>query len=129
MPEVQHFGSCHCGAVKWTFTGPEVLDGCRCNCTVCNKKQNHHCIIKLDRFKILEGEDKITTYRFNTGVAQHKFCSICGVQSFYHPRSNPDAVAIMPHCIDGDTLKGVNWTYFNGQEWEKTMEERAPAAQ
>lgn len=49
-------------------------------------------LISVCRDNHLQGEDKLTTYRFNTGAAKHRFCSICGVQSFYHPRSNPDAV-------------------------------------
>jgi hypothetical protein len=53
-------------------------------------KQNHHFIVPGHKFRILTGEDKLTTYRFNTRVAKHTFCSVCGVQSFYTPRSNPD---------------------------------------
>ncbi|PIO61116.1 hypothetical protein TELCIR_17369, partial [Teladorsagia circumcincta] len=39
-----------------------------------------------------QGEEYLTTYTFNTHRAKHKFCSICGVQSFYVPRSNPDSI-------------------------------------
>ena len=53
-------------------------------------KQNHHFIVPESRFTLLKGADKITTYTFNTHIAKHTFCSLCGVQSFYSPRSNPD---------------------------------------
>ena len=53
-------------------------------------KQNHHFIVPKSRFTLLKGADKITTYTFNTHIAKHTFCSLCGVQSFYSPRSNPD---------------------------------------
>ena len=43
----------------------------------------------------MQGQDKLTTYTFNTGKAKHTFCSICGVQSFYTPRSNPDGRGMM----------------------------------
>lgn len=41
-------------------------------------------------FLSFQGLDNLTTYTFNTHVAQHTFCKTCGVQSFYTPRSNPD---------------------------------------
>ncbi|CAB3398448.1 unnamed protein product [Caenorhabditis bovis] len=128
MSDVVHVGSCHCGTVKWKVRAPEVVDAIQCNCSICKKKQNHHFIIKLDRFELLEGADNIATYTFNSGQAKHTFCKTCGVQSFYYPRSNPNDIAIMPHCIDGDTLKSINWTNFDGRNWEKTMETQAPKA-
>lgn len=39
---------------------------------------------------VFQGSEDITTYTFNTHTAKHTFCKICGVQSFYTPRSNPD---------------------------------------
>lgn len=41
----------------------------------------------------------ITAYQFETRVARHTFCRICGVQAFYHPRSNPDGVAVTLDCL------------------------------
>ena len=43
-------------------------------------------------FMIVQGEDQLSTYTFNTHQAKHTFCKICGVQSFYIPRSNQDGV-------------------------------------
>ena len=85
------------------------------------KKQNIHFIVPKTKFHLLQGEEYLTTYTFNTHKAKHTFCKVCGVQSFYTPRSNPDGVGIMPHCIDGETLKEVKMEYFNGTEWEKTI--------
>ena len=42
-------------------------------------------------FRLFQGEDMLTTYQCNTKVAKHPFCKVCGVQSFYVPRSNPDS--------------------------------------
>ena len=54
---------------------------------------------------------------------RHNFCRICGVQSFYVPRSNPEGVAVMPHCITSNTItimdaKIVN---FHGKQWEESF--------
>jgi len=53
-------------------------------------KSNIHFIVPGSRFKLVKGSDNLTAYTFNTHQAKHLFCSTCGVQSFYVPRSNPD---------------------------------------
>lgn len=81
----------------YIFFPPFANPICRCNwvlvfcsCSVCHMKQNIHFIVPNHHFKLTKGSDKLTTYTFNTHQAKHTFCSICGVQSFYTPRSNPD---------------------------------------
>ena len=61
---------------------------------MCIMKKNVHTIIPARRFHLLKGADNLTVYQFGTMTAVHKFCRICGVQSFYHPRSNPDGIAV-----------------------------------
>lgn len=119
---VKHSGSCHCGAVKFEVEAPADLRVFRCNCSICQKKQNNHFIIPKRQFVLLSGEDFLTTYTFNTHVAQHMFCRRCGVQSFYSPRSNPDCYGVMPHCIDSPTIKSIEYLDFDGDNWEKSME-------
>ena len=62
------------------------------SCSICEMKQNHHFIVPKEKFMLLEGgnDGQLTTYSFNTHKAKHTFCSKCGVQSFYTPRSNLD---------------------------------------
>jgi len=60
----------------------------------------------------------LTTYLFNTGVAKHLFCSVCGIKSFYVPRSNPDGFSINARCLDGVNVQEMTITPFNGQQWE-----------
>ena len=35
---MKYNGSCHCGAVKFTFEDAEPLTGVRCNCSICKRK-------------------------------------------------------------------------------------------
>ncbi len=113
-----HQGSCHCRAVTFEVEAPEVIEADRCNCSICNKSGFLHLIVPRSRFRLLTGEDTLTTYTFNTGVAQHTFCKVCGVKPFYTPRSNPDGIDVNVHCIDTDPLR-VNITDFDGQNWEQ----------
>ena len=53
-------------------------------------KQNLHFVVPSRAFKLLSGNESLSSYTFNTHQAKHLFCSTCGVQSFYVPRSNPN---------------------------------------
>uniref|UniRef100_A0A914WRF0 CENP-V/GFA domain-containing protein n=1 Tax=Plectus sambesii TaxID=2011161 RepID=A0A914WRF0_9BILA len=125
---VKHSGGCHCGAVRWEVFAPAEIEAYDCNCSICMKKQNRHFIVAKSLFTLLKGEDMLTTYQCNTKVAKHPFCKVCGVQSFYVPRSNPDSYGIMPHCIDSNTIEKLTFKTFDGQNWETTMKTQAPVA-
>ena len=77
-----------------------------------------HLIVPAARFRLLTDESAITTYTFNTGVAEHTFCKSCGVKSFYVPRSNPDGFSINMRCVDRSTIEDIQTEPFDGQNWE-----------
>ncbi len=68
---------------------------------------------------MLQGEEFLATYAFNTRVAKHLFCSVCGVKSFYIPRSHPDGYSVNARCLDAGTVETLVIEPFNGREWEK----------
>jgi hypothetical protein len=55
----------------------------------------------IDRLRIVAGEDLLTSYRFNSGVAAHYFCSRCGIYTHHRRRFDPSQYAINVACIDG----------------------------
>jgi hypothetical protein len=77
-----------------------------------------HLIVPQAHFRLIKGEDQLTHYRFNTGVADHTFCKICGVKAFYTPRSNPDGVSVNANCFDAGQAPELLVTQFDGQNWE-----------
>lgn len=111
-------GSCHCGAVQFEVDAEEPLEVDDCNCSICTKSGLLHFIVPRARFRLLSGQDMLTTYTFNTGVAKHTFCKRCGIKAFYTPRSNPDGVSVNARCIDGER-PAMNITLFDGQNWEQ----------
>lgn len=123
-----HKGSCHCRAVTFQIEAPEVIEADFCNCSICSKSGFLHLIIPLSKFRILSGQDSLTTYTFNTGIARHTFCKVCGVKPFYTPRSNPDGIDINVHCLDSDNLT-VNITEFDGKNWEQNAHKVAHKSQ
>ena len=77
------------------------------------------------RFRLLTGEDKLTTYTFNTGTAKHHFCSVCGIKSFYVPRSKPDGFSVNVRCLDeGAVTRHRASALFDGKHWEEAMTTR-----
>ena len=119
-----HRGHCHCGAVAFEVEAPEPFVAQDCNCSICTMTGYIHLIVPKSRFRLLRGEDNLTTYRFNTGVAQHKFCRTCGVKPFYVPRSNPDGVDVNVRCLDPMPTDYV-LEPFDGRDWERHGHELA----
>ncbi|HAG94690.1 MAG: aldehyde-activating protein [Pseudomonadales bacterium] len=113
-----HQGSCHCQSVVFEVEAPETIEAVYCNCSICTKSGYLHLIVPLSKFKLKQGSDMLITYTFNTGVAKHTFCKICGIKPFYTPRSNPDGVDINVHCLDTSGLSVVI-TEFDGAHWEQ----------
>ncbi|MGV6818869.1 MAG: GFA family protein [Parvularcula sp.] len=112
-------GQCHCGTVRWEADVPARVEIHECNCSMCNKVGFQHLIVPKSRFRLLAGEDKLTRYSFNTGVAQHLFCSVCGVKGFYVPRSNPDGISLNFRCLDQSVFEEIEIVPFDGQNWEQ----------
>jgi len=120
MVEQTMEGGCHCGRVHFRVTAS--LDRVTyCNCSICSKKGFLHLIVTPERFELLSGKDALTAYRFNTGVAQHMFCSTCGIHPFYVPRSDPDKIDVNVRCLDGVDLATIEVKQFDGKDWEHAM--------
>ena len=98
----------------------ELID---CNCSVCAKTGFLHLIVPKSQFKLLSGEEALTTYQFNTGTAKHLFCSVCGIKSFYVPRSHPDGYSVNARCLDDGTVEGMTVVKGDGKNWEQTYRE------
>ena len=113
---MKYQGSCHCGGIQFEIEAPESVEVERCNCSICSKSGYLHLILPLSKFRLLRGEELISTYTFNTGVAKHTFCKVCGVKPFYTPRSNPDGIDINVNCLD--TKPAIKIVVFDGSDWE-----------
>src|SRR5262245_47743827 len=105
-PMATFSGSCHCGRVRFRVTA-DLAEVTICNCSMCTKKGFVHLIVEPARFELLSGREELTSYRFNTGVAEHKFCRTCGIHPFYTPRSDPDKVDVNVRCLEGVDLDAL----------------------
>lgn len=121
-----HKGGCHCGAVTFEVLAPDAVEIDDCNCSMCAKTGYLHLIVPKDRFRLLTGEAVLTDYRFNTRTAHHTFCSVCGIKSFYVPRSHPDGISVNFRCIDMHGFTSVNVSNFDGRNWEDNAHKLTP---
>jgi hypothetical protein len=115
---VTHRGGCHCRRVRFEVDAPARLLVQDCNCSLCRMSGFLHLIVPASRFRLVSGADDISEYTFNTGVAKHRFCRVCGVKSFYIPRSNPDGVDVNARCLDAGTVASLEIESFDGTNWE-----------
>ena len=112
-----YMGSCHCQAIRFEVDAPATIEAERCNCSLCSMAGYLHLIVPRSKFKLLSGQDHIVTYTFNTGVAKHTFCKVCGIKPFYTARSNPDGIDVNVNCLD-PRPEAINVVEFDGRNWE-----------
>jgi hypothetical protein len=113
-----HKGGCHCGRIRFEVEALGDLEVNECNCSICRLTGFLHLIVRKDDFRLVSGQDDLSTYQFNTGVARHFFCAVCGVKSFYIPRSNPDGYSVNARCLDPGTVTSMTIETFDGRNWE-----------
>lgn len=123
---VVHKGGCHCGAVRFEVEAPAALKLDECNCSICYMAGYQHLIVPKSAFRLLQGENELSNYQFNSGVARHYFCRHCGVKSFYVPRSHPDGISVNARCLQPDTIEAVTITPFDGSNWEENIHKLEP---
>jgi hypothetical protein len=119
MEKITHRGGCHCGAVRFEVRAPARITVQHCNCSVCGKTGFVHLVVLAEDFTLLSGSARLQTYTFNTGVARHLFCEVCGIKSFYVPRSHPDGYSVNLRCLDEGTVEEVTVADFDGRNWEQ----------
>lgn len=113
-------GGCHCGAVRFEVDLPSRVRVNRCNCSICRLAGFVHLIVEPERFRLLRGEGSLTEYRFHTRTARHLFCGVCGIKSFYVPRSHPDGISVNLNCVElGEGIE-VEFAEFDGQNWTRS---------
>jgi hypothetical protein len=94
-----------------------------CNCSICSKKGILHLRVAPENFRLLCGEEHLSTYQFGTRVAKHHFCAICGIHTFTRPRAAPHLYTVNVRCLDGfdPASLGDKLAKFDGQNWEASI--------
>ena len=96
----QHRATCHCGTVELLLDLPDgIVDPRRCDCSMCRRRGAIAASVPARACRWYAGS--ITQkYQFNTHVAEHYFCGVCGIYT-HHRRSNPDQYGYNVACLEG----------------------------
>ena len=78
----KHAGGCHCGAVRFEVEIDLGKGAGRCNCSICTKTAVTGAIVKPHAFKLLSGEESLSTYQWGGNISTRFFCKHCGIHSF-----------------------------------------------
>lgn len=107
-------GSCHCGAVQFEVRNQDKLERpMRCNCSLCRRRGAIMATALVEDLVVTRGEDKLSLYQWNTKIARHYFCSVCGIYTHHQRRRFPEQVGFNVACIEGvdpETLEDVAMT-------------------
>ena len=102
MTEEVREGGCHCGAIRFRVRLAEGLASARrCDCSLCRMRGAVAVTARRGDLELTSGTDRVATYRFNKGVAEHHFCRTCGIYTHHRRRSNPDELGVNAACLDG----------------------------
>ena len=95
--------TCHCEKVELEVSIPEVgfTKLIRCNCSLCKRKGAVMSPLPKENVKLVKGQDSLKLYQYHTKVAEHYFCSNCGIYTHHKMRSNPNMVGVNVACIEG----------------------------
>lgn len=98
----KHRLSCHCGAVVLELDLPDgLVDLRRCNCSMCKRRGAIVASVPLAGLQVVQGEDSLALYQFNTFTAKHFFCRRCGIYTHHQRRSVPTEYGFNVACLDG----------------------------
>jgi len=96
-------GGCQCGKVHYEVQ-LDIGELIACNCSRCGRLGSLLAFAPIEQFRLLSGDEDLTSYEFNKHMIRHKFCSTCGIQSFAigtNPRTGAKLAAINVRCLEG----------------------------
>lgn len=109
----KYTGGCHCGAVEYEVE-MDLEDTLVCDCSHCGMKGFIMRFVPKESFKLLKGEDNLTSYKFAKGAINHLFCKTCGVESFSTSDVYPKMM-VNVRCLKDVDISTLSPKQFNGK--------------
>jgi hypothetical protein len=118
MSEKKYVGTCHCGAVRFEVELAPDARVSRCNCTICRRTGVAGTMVKPSAFRLLAGEEALSSYEWGGRIAKRFFCKSCGVQCFapgHLAELGGDYVSVNVNCIDDLEIDEAKVVYWDGR--------------
>ncbi len=112
-----HHGSCHCGAIGFSYDGEPIEKGLRCNCSMCARKGALMSteVIPEENLHINAEQDALGLYQFGAKTAKHYFCKRCGIYTFHETARMPGHFRVNIGCLDGTDPFALEADVFDGK--------------
>jgi hypothetical protein len=114
----QHYeGSCHCGAIRFSYDGEEITAGLRCTCSICSRKGAMMSpeVIPVEKLNVEATPEDLGLYQFDTKIAKHYFCRRCGIYTHNETARKPGHYRVNLGCIEGLDTSAFEVTVFDGK--------------
>jgi hypothetical protein len=124
-PTRSYQGTCHCQAIRFVFESEEIVEGRRCNCSICIRKG---AVVSAryyepHEFEITKGRDALGLYRFGDHMVNHYFCKHCGIYPFhdgtgeYQGRDYRGRYRVNLGCVDGVDVLALKIEILDGRSF------------
>lgn len=120
-------GACHCGKVRIELDVDLAAGTSRCNCSICGKLRAWTAIVKPQAFRLLAGQDDLSSYEWGAKISKRMFCKHCGVHVFgcgHLEEVGGDYCSVNVAILDFEpaVLATIPIRYFDGlhNDWEST---------
>ena len=110
-------GSCHCGAIQFSYDGEAITRGVRCSCSICRRKGALMSseAIPVENLKIEAEPEVIGLYQFDSKIAKHYFCKNCGIYTHNEMLRKPGHCRVNLGCIDEIDTQALEVELFDGK--------------
>lgn len=110
-------GSCHCGAIRFSYEGEAITKGVRCNCSYCSRRGAMASAetIPAEKLKIEAKDGTLGLYQFGLKTAKHYFCKKCGIYPFHETARKPGYLRVNLACIDGIDIFSLEVDVLDGK--------------
>ena len=68
---------------------------------MCRRRGAIAATVAEDGLQVVRGGEQLRLYQFNTHVAEHWFCGVCGIYTHHRRRSNPREFGYNVACLEG----------------------------
>ncbi|MCP4127282.1 MAG: GFA family protein [Gammaproteobacteria bacterium] len=112
----QYNGSCHCGSVRFSYSGEVITRGLHCNCSLCSRKGAMMSAEMIPEANLTVEADAaiLGLYQFGAETAKHYFCRNCGIYTHHETARKAGHYRVNLGCVEGVDGFSLEADLFDG---------------